>query len=69
MKNLNNVISESYNKKDVSVSEAEIRLASDGFIGFVDLLTKIRNRRDEELSKKSKSNESNFVKNDILEEI
>ena len=68
MLNLDKVILENYNKKGVIVSDVEVRLASDRFIGFIDLLSKIKRRRDAELSQKSQST-TNFIESDILEEV
>jgi hypothetical protein len=66
MTNLDKVILENYNKKGLIISDTDVKLASDRLIGFVDLLTKIKQRRDEEL-KASQSH--NSTENSIFEEI
>jgi hypothetical protein len=66
MTNLDKVILENYNKKGLIISDTDVKLASDRLIGFVDLLTKIKQRRDEELKA---SQSYNSTENSIFEEI
>jgi hypothetical protein len=66
MTNLDKVILENYNKKSLIISDTDVKLASDRLIGFVDLLTKIKQRRDEELKA---SQPHNSTENSIFEEI
>ena len=66
MTNLDKVILENYNKKGLIISDIDVKLASDRLIDFVDLLTKIKQRRDEELKA---SQPRNSTENSIFEEI
>lgn len=72
---LEKVISTKYSERDIHVSETEIRLAADRFVGFVDLLTKIKKRRDAELAANTAQaipdQDTSFhnAHSDILEEI